>query len=357
MSEKAGTQDAREAMFYETLEEDRVHCHLCAQHCVISEGATGVCGVRVNRHGKLYTLVYGRAIACHVDPIEKKPLYHFQPGSRSFSIATPGCNFRCRWCQNWEISQNPRERLFSMARTMSPSEIVAGAKKADCRNIAYTYTEPTIFFEYAYDTARQAAERGLSNVFVTNGYMTARALETISEFLDAANVDLKAFRDETYRKYIGARLAPVLESLKLMKRLGVWTEVTTLIVPGVNDDPGEISEIASFIADELGPETPWHVSRFSPHYRMVHTPATPVATLEKAVEIGNCAGLHYVYTGNVPGESNTLCPACGAVTVRRSMLTMIENRLDPGGRCPECGREIAGVDMAPGQAAGENTSE
>ncbi|MBU1661415.1 MAG: AmmeMemoRadiSam system radical SAM enzyme, partial [Chloroflexi bacterium] len=297
----------KEAMLYDKLDGDRVRCNLCAHRCVIAEGKLGVCKVRQNVEGTLYTLVYGRTISQHVDPIEKKPLYHFYPGSSSYSIATPGCNFRCQWCQNWEISQMPREQDLIAGRDATPKQIVADALDSGCRSIAYTYTEPTIFFEYAYDTARLAHAAGIANVYVTNGYMSTEMLETFHPHLDAANVDLKAFRDETYRRYVGAGLQAVLDSLISMKRLGIWVEVTTLVIPGINDDPCELREAAQFVAQELGTETPWHISRFFPHYKMGDIPPTPVETMRRAYEIGWEEGLRYVYLGNVGGESNTVC--------------------------------------------------
>ncbi|MGB9889215.1 MAG: AmmeMemoRadiSam system radical SAM enzyme, partial [Anaerolineae bacterium] len=299
----------QEARLYEHLDENKVRCALCAHRCVIPEGQRGVCHVRENRGGTLYTLVYGRLIARHVDPVEKKPLYHFYPGSTAYSIATPGCNFRCRWCQNWEISQMPREEHLILGETASPEQIVADARRAGSRSIAYTYTEPTVFFEYAYDVSRLAREAGIANIYVTNGYMTPEMLDAYHPYLDAANVDLKSFREETYRHSIGARLQPVLDSLKKMKAMGVWVEVTTLVVTGVNDDPEEFRDIARFLAEELGPETPWHISRYFPAYRMAN-PATPLAILQRAREIGREAGLRYIYVGNVPGEENTHCHAC-----------------------------------------------
>jgi len=324
---------------------------------VIAGGKRGVCQVRENRDGTLYTLVYGRTIAQHVDPVEKKPLLHFYPGSTAYSIATPGCNFRCQWCQNADISQIVRERrpaLLLLGEKASPEEIVAAAQRAGCRSIAYTYTEPTIFFEYSYDTARLAHETGLANVYVTNGYMTEEMLETFTppksgeehdSYLDAANVDLKAFRDETYRKYVGARLQPVLDSLKTMKRLSVWVEVTTLVIPGINDDPAELRDAARFVAEELGVETPWHISRFFPSYEMTAVPPTPVATLRRAREIGLEAGLRYVYVGNVPGEANTLCHGCGRLLIRRSGYWILEKNVRPDGSCPDCGAPVDGVGM------------
>ncbi len=336
----------KEAMLYEKLSDNKVRCNLCAHHCVIPDGKRGVCLVRENRGGTLYTLVYGRTISQHVDPVEKKPLLHFHPGTTAYSIATPGCNFRCRWCQNWEISQMPREQDLITGEEASPEQIVAVTQRAGCRSIAYTYTEPTVFFEYAYDTARLAHEAGLANIYVTNGYMTEEMLETFQPYLDAANVDLKAFRDETYRKYVGARLQPVLDSLKVMKRLGIWLEVTTLVIPGINDDDGELKDAARFVAQELGVETPWHISRFFPAYEMTGVPPTPVSTLQRAREIGLEEGLRYVYVGNVPGEANTVCHACGQMLIRRSGYRILENHVQPGDRCPACGTPVAGVGMA-----------
>jgi pyruvate formate lyase activating enzyme len=333
----------KEAMLYEKQPNGRVRCNLCAHHCVIADGRRGICQVRENRGGTLYTLVYGRTIAQHVDPVEKKPLLHFYPGSTAYSIATPGCNFRCRWCMNWEISQMPGERPLTMGKKASPEQIVAAAQRAGCRSIAYTYTEPTIFFEYAYDTARLAHDAGLANIFVTNGYMTKEMLETFQPYLDAANVDLKAFRDETYREYVGARLQPVLDSLKMMKRLGIWLEVTTLIIPGINDDPVELRDAAKFVASELGVDTPWHISRFFPAYKMTDVPATPISTLQQAREIGLEAGLRYVYMGNVLGGEDTFCHACGRLLIRRSSWWILENHIQPDGRCPDCSTPVAGV--------------
>ena len=338
----------KEAMLYEKQADNRVHCHLCAHGCAIADGKRGVCQVRENRDGTLYTLVYGRTIAQHVDPIEKKPLLHFYPGTSSYSIATPGCNFRCQWCQNADISQMVRERHLIMGEKASPEEIVAAAQRAGCRSIAYTYTEPTVFFEYTYDTARLAQEAGLANVYVTNGYMTTEMLETLHPHLDAANVDLKAFRDETYHKYAGARLQPVLDSLKAMKRLGVWVEVTTLVVPGINDDAAELEDAARFVAEELGVETPWHISCFFPAYEMTGVPPTPVATLQRAHQIGLAAGLHYVYVGNVANEANTLCHACGQLLIRRAGFWVLENRVRPDGSCPNCKTPVAGVGVGQG---------
>jgi pyruvate formate lyase activating enzyme len=274
--------------------------------------------------------------------VEKKPLYHFYPGSLAYSIATPGCNFRCQWCQNWQISQMPRERNLTGGREAAPERIVTSAIDTHCRSIAYTYTEPTVFFEYVYHIALLASLDGLANIFVTNGYMSKEMLEMFHPYLDAVNVDLKSFRKETYREYVRAGLQPVLDNLKLMKQLGIWLEVTTLVIPGINDNPDELRDAACFIARELGAETPWHISRFFPGYRMTDRPPTPIETLRKAKEIGLEEGLRYVYLGNVSGESNTVCHNCGQYVIRRHGYWIAENHIREGA-CPTCSTPVAGV--------------
>jgi pyruvate formate lyase activating enzyme len=333
----------KDAMLWSPLEGGKVACALCSHRCVIAPSKAGICAVRENREGKLVTLVYGEVIAAHVDPIEKKPLYHFYPGSKALSIATAGCNFRCAFCQNWEISQASRRKDGGIGgQTLSPQEIVREALAQDCRSISYTYTEPTIFFEYAYDTARLAKEAGLANNFVTNGYMTEEALTTIRPYLDAANVDLKAFQDETYKKVCGARLEPVLDSIRRMRKLGIWVEVTTLVVPGLNDGAEELTGIARFIAG-VDPDIPWHISRFHPDFEYTDTPPTPAKTLRLAAEIGKREGLSYIYIGNMPGESeDTHCPTCGRVLIRRQGFFVAESRMT-GTTCPFCASPIAGV--------------
>jgi pyruvate formate lyase activating enzyme len=333
----------KKAMLWRSLEGGKVECFLCAHRCQVAAGKFGVCGVRKNRDGELMTHVYGEVIAAHIDPIEKKPLYHFQPGTTSFSIATVGCNFRCPFCQNWQISQvTKKDKRFAGGQALSPEEVVRVAKTRGCRSVSYTYTEPTIFFEYAYDTARLARGAGLANVFVTNGYMTAEALRTIQPFLDAANVDLKSFRDETYKKICGARLLPVLDSIRLMHQLGIWVEVTTLVVPALNDSDEELGEIARFIAS-VSPEIPWHISRFHPDYEYDRAPATPLETLRKARLLGKEAGLKFIYVGNVWGEAeNTDCCQCGKALLRRSGFSIEENRIIAG-KCSFCGAPVAGV--------------
>lgn len=335
----------REAMLYEALDDKKVRCNLCAHRCLIKPGRQGICCVRENRDGTLHTRVYGRVTSHNVDPIEKKPLFHFFPGTKSFSIATPGCNFRCRFCQNWEISQMVREYHLVVGDHARPEELVAVAQRTGSRSIAYTYTEPTIFFEYAYDTARKAKAAGIANVFVTNGYETPEAVDTIAPYLDAANTDLKSFSDRFYRKVCGATLQPVLDTLRRMKQAGIWVEVTTLIVPGYNDEETELRDIVGFIAEELGPETPWHVSAFHPTYKLTDAPSTPVATLVRAREIGFSGGLHFVYTGNLPGRGeDTSCPECHRAVIRRFGYTILENGLRQG-RCPYCETPIAGVGL------------
>jgi pyruvate formate lyase activating enzyme len=286
-------------------------------------------------------------VARNVDPIEKKPLYHFLPGSSSYSIATVGCNFKCRFCQNADIAQMPRDRDGAVVgSSIRPDDVVADALRRGSQSIAYTYTEPTIYFEFAYDTAQIAHEKGLRNVFVTNGYMSGQALEMIAPYLDAANVDLKAFKEDYYKTYCGARLAPVLDTLRHMKALGIWVEVTTLVVPGLNDEPDELSDLAGFITEQLGPETPWHISRFHPTYRMTDRPPTPLDTLISAYEIGTRAGLHYVYLGNVPGSegTNTHCHQCGKLLIERTIFSVRQNRIVDG-HCPDCRARVHGVGM------------
>jgi pyruvate formate lyase activating enzyme len=335
----------KEAMFYKRLADNTVRCDLCAHRCVIEDGEKGFCGVRENRSGTLYSLVYGRAIAMHVDPIEKKPLFHYQPGSYSLSVATVGCNFRCRHCQNADLSIRPIEDHHVAGQNVPPEELVAAAQRSDCASVAYTYTEPTIFFEYALDTARLASREGLGNVFVTNGYMTDEALRTIAPVLDAANVDLKAFSEQHYEHICEARLAPVLDTLRLMKRLGIWLEVTTLLIPTVNDSDTELRQIAEFIID-LGPEVPWHISRFYPTFRMNDLPPTPAESIQRGRQIGLEAGLKYVYSGNLPGDDgeSTFCPQCGQRVIHRQGYEILESRLQEG-RCNQCQTVIDGMGL------------
>jgi pyruvate formate lyase activating enzyme len=338
---------AHPAKFWEATGEKKVRCNLCRFHCVIASGRRGRCGVRENREGALFSLVYGKAVAENVDPIEKKPLYHFLPGSQSLSLATVGCNFRCLHCQNHQISQWPHEHSGLPGTELSPQDVVRHAQKSGSLSISYTYTEPTIFYEYAYDTAVKAREAGLKNIFVSNGYTTSEALEAIAPYLDAANVDLKGFSEKAYREVTGASLEGVLDCLRDYRRLGIWLEVTTLVIPGHNDSEDELCQIAAFIAKELGVEVPWHISAFYPTYKMQDRPPTPVSTLLLARELGREAGLHYVYLGNasVPGAGDTVCPGCGQKVIRRERLQFIATEL-AGNSCNRCQARIPGVALS-----------
>ncbi len=333
----------KEALLYEKLENGLVHCFLCAHQCRIAESKYGFCGVRQNLDGKLYSRVYGKPIAVHIDPIEKKPLYHFLPGSSSFSLATVGCNFQCGFCQNWEISQiNFRSGRIPGEAEVTPEEIVEAALKNNCLSISYTYTEPTIFFEYALDIAKLAREKRLYNVFVTNGYMTKEALVMIKPYLDAANVDLKFFRESSYKRVCAAGLEPVKESIRMMRELGIWVEVTTLVLPQENDSQEELADIAKFLA-AVDKDIPWHISRFHPDYKFIDHEATSEDTLKMAQGLGKAAGIKYIYVGNVYGWGNdTYCPACGKMLVKREGFEVMENHVQHG-KCAFCQAKIAGV--------------
>jgi pyruvate formate lyase activating enzyme len=333
----------KEAAFYTKADGGKVHCALCPHRCRIEPGDVGICGVRRNDGGTLHSLVYGRAIAEHVDPIEKKPLFHFLPGTTSYSVATAGCNLSCRHCQNADISQLPRDRGAVAGSELPPAAIVERAVAAGCASVSYTYTEPTIFFEYAYDTARLARAAGLRNVFVSNGYTSEAPLRAIAPYLDAANIDLKSSRDEFYKRICGARLQPVLDTLRRYRELGIWLEVTTLVIPGENDAEEDLAGCARFIAEQLGRAVPWHVSAFHPTYRLTNRPRTPAETLRRAVQIGRASGLHHVYEGNLFGEGEeTACPTCGHGVIERIGFSVKTNRLREG-KCPDCGNPVAGV--------------
>jgi len=336
----------KEALFYENLENQKVHCFLCRHHCEINDGKRGICGVRENRGGTLYTLVYGFPCSHHVDPIEKKPLFHFYPGSKAFSIATVGCNFRCRHCQNHEISQIRKDDGHIYGQRMTPSEVVEGALKSGCKSISYTYTEPTIFFEYALDCAKLSKEKGICNNFITNGYIEQEPLKTIRPYLDGANIDLKSFNHDFYKKVCGAELDNVLASIRTFRSLGIWIELTTLVIPRYNDSEDEFRAITRFIKNDLGTETPWHVSAFYPTYKLTDVSRTPAKTLQRAREIGFEEGLRYVYTGNIPGEDgeNTYCWSCKKLVVGRYGYTISEYNIKDGA-CLFCGAIIDGVGM------------
>jgi len=332
----------REAMLYEKLDGAGVDCRLCSHRCRIPPSAKGFCKVRENIDGTLFANSYGKVISRAVDPIEKKPLYHFLPGSRSFSVAAIGCNFRCEFCQNWQISQvDEAESLGFEAADMRAEDVVRAAVDSECDSIAYTYTEPTIFFEFCYDTARLAREKALRNIFVTNGYMTREALDTIRPFLDAANVDLKSFSDEFYKRQCKARLQPVLDSIAYMKKLGIWVEVTTLIIPEQNDSAQQLRGIAGFLAG-IDVNIPWHISRFFPKYHFTDVPATEIESLRRAKAIGESCGLRFIYIGNVAESADTFCPECGKLLVGRPPAPAGRTHM-AGGKCSGCGTEVPGV--------------
>ncbi len=327
--------------------DNQIICELCPHMCTIRPGHTGLCGVRKNISGSLYSLVYDKIIAANADPIEKKPLFHVYPGTRSFSIATVGCNFSCRFCQNHDISQMPRGKNPRIAgQQTTPSEIVRAAERSGCKTIACTYTEPTIYYELALDTARAAKKRDILTVFVTNGYINEAPLRQIAPFLAAANVDLKGWDERFYKKAVGGDLKSVLETIVLMKKLGIWVEVTTLVVPGYVDHEKALKEIARFIRKECGPETPWHISRFYPQYKWGDLPPTDLRILQRAREIGRAEGLRYVYTGNVPGDDgeNTRCYNCETLLIKRCGFR-IEKKNIKNGCCPDCGVTIDGIGM------------
>jgi len=321
---------------------NRVKCLNCAHYCVISPGKRGICGVRENIDGKLYALNYGKAIAVNIDPIEKKPFFHFLPGSQSLSIATVGCNFTCKNCQNWDISQAPKPDKPVLGDDLLPEEIVKMAKENNLPSISYTYTEPTIFLEYALDTMKLAKKAGIKNTFVSNGFMSEESAKLVIPYLNANNIDIKSFSDEFSRENCGARLQPILDTAKLMKKSGVWVEITTLVIPTLSDSEEMFRSIAKFIHDELGPETPWHISQFSGaiSWKLQHLPETPVEILEMAYKIGKQIGLKYVYTGNIPGlpSEDTMCPKCNTLCINRFGYSI--KRLDKNGKCPKCDTDL-----------------
>jgi len=334
----------KEALLYEKCVDRKVRCFLCSHHCTISEGNVGICQVRENKEGVLYTHAYGELIAQNIDPIEKKPLYHFLPGSSSYSIAALGCNFQCGFCQNWQISQLKEARgLGARSQFVAPEDLVRKAASSGSKSISYTYTEPTIFFEYAYDASRLAEDKGLANVFVTNGFMTEEMIRMAHPYLDAANIDLKSFNDEYYRRLCKGKRDPVLRSIELMKRLDIWVEVTTLVVPGENDSANEFEQIASFLAG-VDKSIPWHISRFYPQYKMEHVDPTSMKTLSQAHTIGKQAGLRYVYLGNVGEGNNTYCYSCNKLLIERRGFSIHKYHIKEG-RCPDCHTPVDGVGL------------
>jgi len=365
--EQSGMQEAR---FYETRPDGRVMCTLCPHDCLIAKGSRGACAVRYNHAGNLYTLVYDKVVAREINPIEKKPLFHFHPGSTAYSVSTVGCNLRCSFCQNWEISQWPKEHLPKHleageektvepicpqlagmeqaipGEVVTPEQLIQAALNADCQSMSYTFTEPTIFYELAYDTAVLARQKGLKNTFISNGFINEAPLREIATVLDAVNIDLKFFKEQSYRRISRARLAPVLDAIRLYHELGVWLEVTTLIIPGINDSDEELTQIAEFI-HSVDPAIPWHVSQYYPAYRMLDRPPTPLATLQRARDIGRKTGLHNIYEGNIPGEGgeNTYCYQCQALLIERYGFYVRSNRTT-NGRCPDCDTPVDGIGMS-----------
>ena len=325
--------------YYKEVEgKDKIVCLLCRHYCKLKEGQTGICGVNKNVDGELKTLVYGHPIALNVDPVEKKPLYHMLPGSKVLSFGTVGCNFKCPFCQNWDISQ---EHKVNEEIEVSPEQMVNLAIEHGAESIAYTYNEPTIFYPYAKDIGVLAKERGLKNIFVSNGFESPEVIEDMTSWVDAANIDLKSWNDDYYKKVLKGGLEEVKDTLRRMVKAGIWVEVTTLIIPEENDSDEDLKGMADFIANDLGKHVPWHLSAFFPNYKMMEHEATKIETLERAKNIGKKAGLHYIYLGNVPVDGNTYCPDCGELLINRSGYTVVENRLH-NGACPKCNRKIEG---------------
>ena len=332
----------KEAYLYEKIEGDKVRCRNCAHYCLIEPGKRGICGVRENFRGTLFAINYGKAISVQIDPVEKKPLFHFLPGSKTLSFATVGCNFACANCQNWEISQYPKSHAEIPGDDLPPQALVDLALERELPSISYTYVEPTIFSEYALDTMKLARAAGLKNIWVSNGFMSKESAEMVMPYLDANNIDIKSFSDDFYRTNCGARLAPVLETAKRMKDAKVWIEITTLIIPGLNDSDDNLTNIANFIAKDLGNETPWHATQFSGaiSWKLKHISDTSSHTLRNAYNIGRAAGLQYVYSGNIPGMNteNTYCPECKTPCIERTGFA--PKRFDKNGYCPKCGRNL-----------------
>ena len=338
----SASEKLKEASFWQKLKDKVLQCQLCPRSCVIPDGKRGFCGVRENQNGTLYTLVYAKPVAIHIDPIEKKPLFHFLPSTSAFSIATTGCNLKCKFCQNWEISQaKPEDVEYTY---IEPKELVEKALESGAPTIAYTYTEPTIFYEYMLETAKLAKQRGLRNMMHSNGYIQEVPLRQLCKYLDAANIDLKGFSDEYYAKLTEGTLEPVLRSLKILREVGVHLEITNLILPGFNDDEETIKKMCLWIKDNLGVNTPVHFGRFFPLYKLANLNPTPVETLEKARQIALECGLKYVYIGNVAGNpaENTFCPRCKKIVIGRKGYFVTENNIIDG-KCKFCREEIKGI--------------
>ena len=325
--------------YYETLPNGKIKCILCRHYCQLKEGQIGICGVNKNENGELKNLVYSHPSALNVDPVEKKPLFHFLPGTLALSLGTVGCNFACPFCQNWGISQS---KNIDKSVSISPAKMVELAKKYKCSSIAYTYNEPTIFYPYAKDIGVLAKEQEIKNIFVSNGFETPKVIKDMANWLDGANIDLKSWDEKYYKKVLKGGLEAVKDTLRLLVSEGIWVEVTTLLIEGDNDSQKDLEEMAAFIADELGKFVPWHLSAFHPDYKMKDHDYTKVETLKKAYDIAKKAGLYYVYLGNVSLPEDTYCPKCGELLIDRSGYNVTLNKIESG-KCPKCGREIEGV--------------
>jgi pyruvate formate lyase activating enzyme len=343
LASEEGSLNPVPARWNKLLDNGWVECGVCPRACRISDGERGTCGTRENRKGRLYTLVHSRPCALGLDPVEKKPFFHLMPGSLALSLATAGCNLECRGCQNWEIAQARPEQVKAMRLT--PAEVVALAKEKRAPLVACTYTEPVVFAEYVQDIAQAGRRAGVRTVMISNGYVQEQPLVELCRDLAAYKVDLKGFDAAYFKQHTGGELKHVLDTLRRLKKLGTWTEIVTLVIPGQNDAEADMRALARFVRDELGAETPVHFTRFHPSYRLQNVPSTPVATLERCRNSAMAEGLKFVYLGNVPGHpgESTYCPGCSKVLIRRIGMAVAENRLKPGGACPDCGRKIPGI--------------
>lgn len=339
--------DLKEVMFYKKLEELKIECGICPQKCKVADRERGTCGNKENRGGKYYTLVYSKPCSLYPDPIEKKPLFHYLPGTRAFSLATAGCNFECRFCQNWRIAQFRPEDVDYVRLT--PEMIVKTAIKKNCPTIAYTYSEPTVFYGYMYDCAKLGRERGVGSVMISNGFMLEEPLKELCKVLTGVKIDLKGFTEKFYKDLCSGELKPVLETLVRLKNYGMWFELVVLIIPTRNDNPGEIEKMCDWIMKNIGPDVPVHFTRFHPTYKLKNLPPTPVRTLERCYKIAQDRGLNFPYIGNVPGHKgeHTYCPKCKKVIIRRVGFMILKNKVSSKGRCEECDHPIPGVWIDP----------
>ena len=338
-----GTETLHEALFYEKLEGGRVQCQLCPNRCILAKGQRGICGARENQNGKLVSLVYGKVSAVHVDPIEKKPFYHFLPGAKAYSLATVGCNLDCQYCQNWDIAHRQPEDV--QTTEMTPEQVVEEALKSESQVIAFTYNEPIVWYEYMLDIAKLAKEKGLKTVIVTSGYINQEPLKQLLPYLDAVKIDFKSINQQTYQTLIRGNLQPVLESIKAVHESGKWLELVHLVVPGWTDNPQDIKKLCQWTKDNVGPDVPLHLSRFYPNYKLLNLPPTPEKTLKDARKICLDLGLKYVYTGNIddPEGSTTYCPDNQKPLIKRRGYFIEENLIDPSGQSPICPSKIPGI--------------